>query len=304
VELVRIVSFGEGMIEERADGSFGWGGDAVNVAVYLARQGAAPALMSGMGVDGESEAVTAAWAGEGIDVTRVLRDPGRRAGSYRIAVGEGGERRFAYDRAASAARAFFSRPEAEAVLAWAASADILILSGITLSIYTASERAWIVELAASVRRRGGKVAFDPNYRPAGWPSREAAWAAVEAIAPYISLALPSLEDHLGLKGDAEPEAVTAAWLGLGAEEAVVTLGASGAFAARAGQTAFAEAASVEALVDTTGAGDAFDAAYIAARLVHAEPMAAALAHATALAAETTAWPGAIAPAHVGRRRLG
>jgi len=309
VELVsrraqRIVAIGEGMIEARADGSLGWGGDAVNTALYLARQGAAPALLSAMGADDESDAVVEAWAAEGVGVAHVLRDPARRAGRYRITLGAAGQRSFTYDRDRSAARAFFGLPGAADALAWAAEADILFLTGVTLSIYGPEERARLAELAGKVRARGGKVAFDPNYRPAGWPSAAEAWRAMAALAPALSLVLPSIEDHERLAGPAEPEAAARAWLALGVEEAVVKLGAEGALAARQGETARAPAAPAPHIVDTTAAGDAFNAGYIAARLLAGAPMAAALAHAAALAAETVAWPGAIAPAHVGRRAFG
>ena len=43
---MRVVVFGEGMIEEQADAAVAWGGDVVNTAVYLARQGATPLLES------------------------------------------------------------------------------------------------------------------------------------------------------------------------------------------------------------------------------------------------------------------
>jgi 2-dehydro-3-deoxygluconokinase len=306
VELVtqaagRLVLFGEGMVEERADAAFAWGGDVVNTAVYLARQGARPELLTAMGADAGSEAIVAAWAAQGVGVAHVLRDPARAAGRYKISLGPNGERSFSYDRDRSAARSFFEHAEAAGALEWAAGADILYLTGITLSIFSEAARGRISELARRVRARGGEVAFDPNYRPAGWPSPAAAWAAIEALGPAITLAMPSSDDHAAMRGAAAPAEIAAAWMALGAREVVVKLGKDGAYAATAGAAVAVPAAPPERIIDTTAAGDAFNAAYIAARLVEGETMETAARRGAALAAEVIAWPGAIAPPDVGRR---
>jgi 2-dehydro-3-deoxygluconokinase len=303
---MRIVLFGEGMIEERADANFAWGGDVVNTAVYLARQaahlGVRPELMSAMGADAGSEAIVAAWAAQGVGVAHVLRDPARTAGRYRISLGPDGQRSFSYDRDRSAARSFFEHAEADGTLDWAAGADVLYLTGITLSIFGEAARGRICELAGLVKARGGDVVFDANYRPAGWPSATAAWAAIAALAPAITLAMPSSDDHAALRGPASPDEAAAGWLALGAREVVVKLGPDGAYAANAnGERLAMPAAKPERIIDTTAAGDAFNAAYIAARLVEGASMQAAAQRGAALAAEVVAWPGAIAPPEVGLR---
>jgi len=302
-----IVLFGEGMIEERADASFAWGGDVVNTAVYLARQlrhhRVRPELMTAMGADAGSEAIVAAWAAQGIGVEHVLRDPTRTAGRYKIMISPAGERTFSYDRERSAARSFFAHAEADGTLDWAAGADVLYLTGITLSIFGEAALGRLAELARRVRDRGGAVVFDSNYRALGWPSPAAAWAAIEALGPAITLAMPSSDDHAALRGAASPAEIAAAWLALGPREVVVKLGPDGAYAANAsGEHVAVPAAVPERIIDTTAAGDSFNAAYIAARLVEGASMAEAARRGAALAAEKIGWPGAIAPPHVGARQ--
>ncbi len=189
-------------------------------------------------------------------------------------LGAAGERSFTYDRAESAARAFFRQPGAEAALAWAADADLVYVSGITLAIFSAGERRRLADLAAQVRERGGAVAFDPNLRPALWPSILDAQAAILAFSRHIDIALPSLEDHAALFGPASAEVAARVWQATGATEVVVKAGAAGAFVLAGDQHAFAPAEAAARVIDTTGAGDAFNAAYLAARRLHGATIAA------------------------------
>ena len=212
---------------------FGYSGDALNCAVYLARLGQRVSCLTALGLDPFSEALLAAMRREGIDCAQVLRAPDRLPGLYAIETDADGERRFHYWRERSAARAFFAQPDAEAALAWAAGASCLYLSGITLSLYSQERRDQITALVKKVRTAGGHVAFDPNYRPSGWISPEQARAAIEAIAPYVSIALPTASDEAQVFGEETPRAVAERWLGWGAAFVAVKLGADGCQIGRA-----------------------------------------------------------------------
>lgn len=298
VVVVQIVAFGEGMVEIAGNvggtGRIGFGGDVLNVAVGLARFGLAPMFLSALGCDRWSDELIAIWANEGVGVSLVARDAVRMPGLYGIRTDAGGERSFGYWRGNSAARAFFEHPECEALLAAAAQADLLFLSGITLSLYDDAARARIAALAARVRERGGAVAFDGNYRPSGWPDADTARTAFRSFAPFVTLALPTASDEAMLYGHAEsPQAIAARWHDSGAGEVAVKLGDAGAYVSFAGGAEFVPTTAV-APVDTSGAGDAFDAAYIAARLAgQAPPDAARFGH--RLAGVTILYEGAIPP---------
>lgn len=297
----RIVAIGEGMIELSGGigpaARVGYGGDVLNVAVALARLGFAPALLTALGRDAWSAALEQAWRGEGIDTALIARHPDRVPGLYGITVDDAGERSFAYWRDRSAARDLFALPEAEALLARAVEADLLILSGITLSLYDAPGRARLGAVAAAVRARGGMVAFDGNYRPRGWPDAATARAAYADIAPYVTLALPTAEDEAMLHGRSDtPQEIARRWHDTGAGEVVVKLGAEGAWVSAAGDAALVPT-EVCRPVDTSGAGDAFDAGYLAGRLAGQAPdEAARLGH--RVAGRTIAHPGAIPPREV------
>ncbi|MGH8758689.1 MAG: sugar kinase, partial [Burkholderiales bacterium] len=178
---MRIVAFGECMLE--LSGGFGegahlgFGGDTLNTALYLARLGAKVSYATALGHDSWSQEMRRAWSEEGIALDLVLTDPQRLPGLYAIQTDAGGERRFSYWRTNSAARHFFELPGAEQLLRIISTADLFYVSGISLSLYGDAERARLLDVAYAVRIHGGDVAFDPNYRPAGWSSPDQARSA-------------------------------------------------------------------------------------------------------------------------------
>jgi 2-dehydro-3-deoxygluconokinase len=137
------------------------------------------------------------------------------------------------------------------------------------------------------------VALDFNYRPALWPSTEAARAALDGVVPscrYISL---SSEDSRPLYGR-EAEDLAAEWAAAGAE--VVARDESHAVNVHQpdGRTATPPPGRVKA-VDTTGAGDSFNAAYLSSRLAGLS-ITESVRRAHDLAATVVRCKGAIVPA--------
>jgi hypothetical protein len=94
-------------------------------------------------------------------------------------------------------------------------------------LFDPASLARLLSVAQAVRARGGQVAFDPNYRPAGWPSRERAQQAIRMMAASVSIALPTLEDESALWGIDNADAVIDHWRELGAREVIVKQGSSG-----------------------------------------------------------------------------
>ena len=291
---IPIVAVGECMLELRREGDH-WrlshSGDTFNTALYLTRLGGSVAFMTALGDDPFSAEMLAAWRAEGLDTELVLTGAGRLCGLYAIQTDAAGERSFHYWRGQSAARELLRLPESAGALARAQETSLLYLSGITLSLFDAPDRDRLADTARRVRERGGEVAFDPNYRARGWACADAARAALDAIAPEVSIALPTFEDEAALHGDADPLQTLARWRATGAREVVVKLGAAGCLLDD--ERVIAPPAALTP-VDTTAAGDAFNAAYLAARRHGwAQPAAAAFAH--RLAGRVILHRGAILP---------
>jgi 2-dehydro-3-deoxygluconokinase len=301
--MLRVASIGECIIELRHrsadDLELAFGGDTLNTAVYLARMTRGHEVsvdyITALGEDAYSDQMLAMWQAEDVGTTLVARLPRRLPGLYTIRTDQHGERSFTYWRSAAAARDMLKDGRAGRLQEALAGYDLLYLSGVTLSILDEAQRAALLALADALRAAGGRVAFDSNYRPVGWPDRDAARGAFEAMLTRTDIALPTLDDNQALFGVADAIEDADRLHRLGVAEVAIKLGEAGCFLSSAEGTGAVPAEPVAEVVDSTAAGDSFNAGYLAARLLGSTPEAAARLGCR-LAARVIAHPGAVIPA--------
>jgi 2-dehydro-3-deoxygluconokinase len=139
-----------------------------------------------------------------------------------------------------------------------------------------------------------QVCFDGNFRPAGWRSVRSAQEAFNNTLEHVDIALPTFDDETMVFGDQTPAETTLRLQQMGVGEVVVKLGAAGCFVARDDVSALVPTRLKPSVVDTTAAGDAFNAAYLAARIRGLDPIEAAH-QGHALAGRVIEHRGAIMP---------
>lgn len=279
------LSIGEPMVElgRAGDGDddlwrMGFAGDVLNTLWYarasLPETGWRTALLTRLGTDPFSARMRDFLDRNGLDTTHVSTDEKRSVGLYAIELSPGGERRFSYWRSASAARGLAD--DAAALANAIEAADLVYFSGITLAILPSAGRQNLIYAARTAKARGRMVVFDPNIRPALWEDREAMRRWLREGIAAASIGLPSFDDDAALWGDASPEDCLRRWLEAGCGEVAVKNG--GGDIAVGTREGF-ETIAVERIrpVDTTGAGDAFNAGYLVARLANIAPAEAVLA---------------------------
>ncbi|MFZ2997729.1 sugar kinase [Sphingobium sp.] len=272
-----VTVIGEAMLELSRGTGDGWnlryGGDVINTAVHLARSGDHVRLASAMGTDPMSADLCDRWEKEGVDTSLVLRAADSLPGLYAIETDASGERSFHYWRSEAAARRMFALPGSDAMVAQAAQSDLLYFSLITLAILPDEGREALLSLCEQVRARGGKVAFDGNYRARLWPDAATARHWRDRAILLSDMGLPTLADEVEM-GEADDAQDAATRWGAGdGREVVVKLGGDGCMVD--GQVVAIP--QKIAVVDSSGAGDAFNGGYLHARLAGAAPVDAALA---------------------------
>ncbi len=252
---------------------FHGGGSAANTAAWLAEAGAEPVLVGRVGDDERGRGAREELAAAGVEA-RLAADPELPTGTCIVLVAPDGERTMAPDAGANDGLSDADLPD-----------DLLVAGGhLHVAGYALLRRGSRPAARSAISRalgRGMTVSVDPS---------SAALLSPDFLdhAEGAGLLLPNEDEARMLSGEADPERaarVLTARFG----EVIVTLAAEGALWTDGHDNAHGEAIPVE-VVDSTGAGDAFAAGLLAARLDGASP-AEALAAGARLAARAVAGPG-------------
>jgi len=268
-----VIAIGEAMVEfsRRDDGLWqqGFAGDTLNVLwamrAMLPPETATVSYVTRIGTDPVSSAFRIFLDHAGIDTGLIGAETDRTLGLYTIETDAEGERRFTYWRGQSAARRLADDPSR--IAAVLAQADVVYLSGISLAILPPERRQGFLDALGQRGGRGFTLAFDPNIRPTLWDSPEAMRGVVTAAAARADILLPTFGDEALAFGDADPAATRARYRGLGVPEIVVKNGTDPTLFATAETEGEIAVKTPVRAVDTTGAGDSFNGAYLAARLL-------------------------------------
>ncbi|MEE2688142.1 MAG: sugar kinase [Pseudomonadota bacterium] len=295
---VRVAAIGECMLElsggSASEMTLSFGGDTLNTSVYLARLGLVVDYLTALGDDPYSDNMIAAWQAEGIGTSLVVRAADRLPGLYIIRTDASGERQFHYWRQTAPARELPEFPNWQQLADHLPSCGLIYFSGITLSLYSTASRERLREALSAARDAGSRIAFDTNYRPRVWPNAATARGVIESFLPLVDIALPTLDDEADLFGETDAERCADRLHNAGISEVAIKLGADGCLFSSTDERRTINAPITHEPIDTTGAGDAFNAGYLAARLMGDDPATAAN-KANLLAGKSVMHRGAVIP---------
>lgn len=234
------------------------GGDALNESTILSRLGHAPMLVTTLGTDAASDVIEAHCARENI-LLHAARRPEMDTGINVVLVSASGERSFVTNPNGSLRRlaledvlpALEAEAFAEAKLVCLASMFVSPLLGI-------SE---MESLFARVKAAGKILCADTTKRKNGETVSDAACAF-----RHLDYFFPNLDEAKLLTGCDEPDAIADAFLAAGVKNVALKLGGGGCLLKNAREQYVVPVYPVSECLDTTGAGDNFAAAFIAAVL--------------------------------------
>ncbi len=264
---LKFLAIGECMVEMAPTGegtyAMGFAGDTLNTAWYARK--CLPAdwtvgYYTAVGRDQVSEQMLSFLKESDLETAAIQKRDDRTVGLYMIQLKDG-ERSFAYWRSQSAARCLAA--DGTHLASALSGAGLIYFSGITLAILPSEDRVKFLDALRTARKAGAKTAFDPNLRPRLWEDADTMRASVTEAAGCCDFLMPSFEDELAHFGDATPDVSADRYLAAGAGMVVVKNGPEEVICADAGSRQAFQPAPVSSIVDTTAAGDSFNAAFLA-----------------------------------------
>ena len=239
----------------------GHGGKGSNQAVQAARLGAEVDLLTAVGADAMGQAARALWAGEGVRAHPVVvEDAATMAGV--ILVEPSGENRIVI---ASGALDHLAAADVDAFRGRLAEADIAVVS-LEIPIAAAVHALQVAHAA------GTRTLLNPAPASA---LPEETWRAVDILTPNATEAAILLGLDPDAAAGASPTDLARELHDRTGATVLLTCGGQGVVVCDEGGTTTVPAAPVRAVVDTTGAGDAFTAGVAVAIAEGADPVAAA-----------------------------
>lgn len=254
----------------------GPGGKGSNQSVAAARAGADVAFITKLGTDPFGQMARALYAEEGIDAGHVLTDPERPTGAAFIFIdGKTGENAIIIEPGAAAA---LTEAEMEAATPAIAAAKVFVAQ---------------LELPLPVVRRGLEIARRHGVTTILNPAP--AMTLPDDLYPLVDYLTPNeteAESLVDFAVDSGQQAARAAevLLDKGVGTVIVTLGAKGALLKSRSETVHVPAFSAGPVVETAGAGDAFNGGFALA-LAEGRPVAEAVRFGCAVAGISVTRPG-------------
>lgn len=228
----------------------------MNTILAASRLGSKCGYITKLAEDQFGEYLLNRWKAENIDVSSVKRVADGFNGIYFISLSADGQREFIYYRTGSAASTI---TPLDLDIDYIKSAKILHTSGISQAISKTSLQT-VEQAIQMAKKKKVKVSFDPNYRPKLW-TKEQALRAYETVLPHVDIVVPD-ETYGMLINKSMPEEIMDYFTVFKIPIIALKLGAKGVLLKERGHDPRQYGVLDVKVMDTTGAGDAFNGGFL------------------------------------------
>ncbi len=261
------------------------GGSAANTAAALAKLGVECGFVGTVGQDGHGAFAIDSLRSSGVDTSLMVQVAGEPTVQVIVVVQPDGDRLIYVWPPAGGAHRFLTKKQACSAIA---GAEWVHVTGLCLRVSPAAESILAAMEAAGAA--GIPVSLDLNLRLENWGWDDGFRSVVERAVEHAEFVMGAAFDEIIPFAGVEDPREAATILAGDNRTVIARRGAGGAFAAHEGTVTSSPGFHVD-VVNTVGAGDAFNAGFIASRLRGAS-LETALQTGNAVAALTIGQPGA------------
>ncbi len=263
-ESLDIICIGESLIELSTDERLVfaqtlnkyYGGDAIVTAVAASRLGSRVGFITRVGNDAFKDFLLDSWAAENIEINYVRLVEGYN-GLYIVSRQSDGKKELAFYRKKSAATMLSIDDIQEDYIE---RASIVYSTGITQSL-SQSARDAVNKAFFVAKCKQTLTAYDPNFRSGLWSETEAREAFEEVVDNVDILLLNSKHDGEKLFQQNSPDKLIKTYWDMGVSIVAVKMGDQGSVIGYKGEISHIPSC-IGDIVDTTGAGDAYNGGFL------------------------------------------
>jgi 2-dehydro-3-deoxygluconokinase len=266
-----VITFGESMVLFGPDSSGplryvqnfnkSIAGAESNVAIALAKLGHQVGWFSKLGDDEFGRYIQTTIRGEGVDVSRVISDPGKNTGIlFKERFMHSNPNVYYYRKGSAASTLMPEELDADYIK----NTKILHITGITPAL-SESCRKTLFKAIEIAKSNNVLVSFDPNIRLKLWSQEEAVPVLLE-IAKQSDIIFPGIDEGEMLLGLTNPEDIAQGFMDMGCNIVAVKLGKEGCYVTDSVNKLYVNSYRLENPQDTVGAGDGFAAGFLSGML--------------------------------------
>ena len=274
---INVCSIGEAMIEiSNIKNSFynqSFAGDTLNFCNYLDKKKLNAFFLSAIGKSEINQSLLDFVKSKNISTKYIKQINQFEIGLYLIKNKDNGEKQFFYWRDESAAKQYFNNIDFLNLYKELKNFDYIYFSGITLSIIHISKLNNFIKLLKLLKRKKIKIVFDFNIRPSRWNKKNLN-IFLDSVLKFVDICFLSGEDMNYWKNKNNIKSYEQIVRKYKLKHSIFRKNAKFTYVFLNKTRYVFKNKLLKTVVDTSGAGDGFNAAYLSNFIVNNDPVLA------------------------------